>query len=138
MIERELDLVNQALAAASQLTGLQFTAEQAASLDDVRFGQMITFHGQGGKVRYAVEVVSKLTNANLGPVATRVRNLGTAGLLIAPYVNRNLAEKLKALNIPSLTQQATCSSNDHPQFSSVVDKTPPGNQASPMARRSTP
>lgn len=100
MIERELDLVNQALAAASQLTGLQFTAEQAASLDDVRFDQMITFHGQGGKVRYAVEVVSKLTNANLGPVATRVRNLDNAGLLITPYMNRNLAEKLKALNIP--------------------------------------
>lgn len=125
MIERELDLVNQALAAASQLTGLQFTAEQAASLEDVCIDQTITFHGQGGKVRYAVEVVSKLTNANLGPVAARVRNLSTAGLLIAPYVNRNLADKLKALNIPFLDAAGNLFINVPPHFIYVVGQKPP-------------
>ena len=57
-------------------------------------------YGKQADALYAVEVKRWLTPANLGPVVTRLRTLGTAALLITDYATPQVAEKLKELDIP--------------------------------------
>lgn len=73
-----------------------------------------------GEVRLTAEVVHNMTNSNLGPVAVKVKNLGTDGLLVAPYVNRNLAEKLKGMGIPLMDSSGNVFINVQPYFIYVV------------------
>jgi hypothetical protein len=57
-------------------------------------------YGKQGDTLYAVEIKRWLTPGNLGPVVTRLRDLGAAALLITDYVTPQVAEKLKELDIP--------------------------------------
>lgn len=57
-------------------------------------------YGKQGDTLYAVEVKRWLTPANLGPVVTRLRDLGTAAMLVTDYATPQVAEKLKELDVP--------------------------------------
>ena len=57
-------------------------------------------YGKQGETLYAVEIKRWVTPTNLGQVATRLRELGPAALLITDYVTPQVAEKLKELDIP--------------------------------------
>jgi hypothetical protein len=120
MNENEKKLVSQAIAAASQSTGLDITVDQSSGLDTERMDCIVTMRGQGGEVRLSAEVVRNLSTSNLGPVAATVKNLRTTGLLIAPYVNRNLAEKLKGMGIPFMDSSGNLFINEQPYFIYVV------------------
>lgn len=123
MNAKERTLLSQAVAAAAQSTGLNIVVDQFSGLDAERRDCIVSIQGQGGEVRLTAEVVRSLTNSNLGPVAARVKNLGSTGLLVAPYVNRNLAEKLKGMGIPFMDLSGNLLVNVQPYFIYVVGQT---------------
>ena len=57
-------------------------------------------YGKAGDTLYAVEIKRWLTPANLGPVVTRLRDLGTVAMLVTDYVTPQVADKLKELDVP--------------------------------------
>lgn len=57
-------------------------------------------YGTQDDTLYAVEIKRWLTPANLGAVVARLRDLGPAALLITDYVTPQVAERLKAMEIP--------------------------------------
>jgi hypothetical protein len=120
MNEREHTLLHQAITAASLLTGLDISFERAPGLDEKSTGCIITIRGQGGEVRLPAEIVRNLTKAAIGPVAAKIRNLGGPGLLVTPYVNRNMAERLKTLGVPFLDVSGNLFINVPPYFIYVV------------------
>ena len=120
MNAKERTLLSQAIAAASQSTSLDITVDQSSGLDAECIDCIVTIRGQGGEVRLSAEVVRNLTNSNLGPVAAKVKNLRTTGLLVAPYVNRDLAEKLKGMSIPFMDSSGNLFINVQPYFIFVV------------------
>lgn len=120
MHEEESRILSQAVDAASRLTGLEFSFEQAGVRDMERTDAVVTFRGQGDTVRWPAEVVRNLTAATFGPVTARVGNLNRSCLLIAPYINRNLAEKLKGLGIPFMDASGNLFINTPPYYIYVV------------------
>lgn len=99
MRKDEHQLLVQALAAASQTTGLNITEELAGGSDVEHGDTLVTVRGAGTALSLPVEITRSLNNANLGPTVARVRKRGHLGLLVAPHINRNLAERLRDLNI---------------------------------------
>lgn len=120
MNEQERTLLNQATTAASQLTGLDISFDQGPGLDGKRIDCMITIRGQDGEVHLPTEIVRNLTTTAIGPVAARMRNLGGPGLLVTPYVNRNMAERLKTLGVPFLDLSGNMFINVPPYFIYIV------------------
>lgn len=57
-------------------------------------------YGKQRDTLYAVEIKRWLTPANLGPIVTRMRQLGPAALLITDHVTPQVGEKLKQLDVP--------------------------------------
>lgn len=56
-------------------------------------------YGKEADALYAAEIKRWLTPANLGPIVTQLRDLGTAALLVTEYATPQVAEKLKELDI---------------------------------------
>jgi len=57
-------------------------------------------YGKQGDTLYTAEIKRWLTPTNLGPVVTRLRELGPGALLVTDYVTPQVAEKLKELDVP--------------------------------------
>lgn len=120
MHEEESRILSQAVDAASRLTGLEFSFEQAGIRDMESIDAVVTLCGQGDAVRWPAEVVRNLTAATFGSVTARVGNLNRSCLLIAPYINRNLAEKLKGLGVPFMDASGNLFINTPPYYIYVV------------------
>lgn len=120
MHEEESRILSQAVDAASRLTGLEFSFEQAGIRDMESIDAYVTVRGQGDAVRWPAEVVRNLTAATIGPVAARMRNRDLSCLLVAPHVNRNLAEKLKGLGVPFMDASGNLFINTPPYYLYIV------------------
>lgn len=138
MNEQERTLLNQAVTAAAKLTGLDISVDRAPGQDGKPIDCIITIRGQGSAVSLSTEIVRNLTKTAIGPVAAKIRNFGGPALLVTPYVNRNMAERLKTLGVPFLDLSGNLFINIPPTSSTSWDKPVPRKRASPSAQRSTP
>lgn len=120
MHEEESHILSQAVDAASRLTGLEFSFEQPRIRNKENDDAIVTMRGQGDALRWPAQVVRNLTAATLGPVTARMRNRDRSGLLVAPHVNRNLAEKLKGLGIPFMDSAGNLFINTPPYYIYIV------------------
>jgi len=60
---------------------------------------LIRLKKDGAEYPYAVEIKARLTNTILGAVIDRVRRLPQKGMIITDYVNPNIADKLREMDI---------------------------------------
>lgn len=120
MNEHEHTLLHQAVTAAANLTGLDISVDQAPGQDGKRIDCIITIRGQGSEVSLPSEIVRNLTKTAIGPLAAKIRNFGGPALLVTPYVNRNMAERLKNLGVPFLDLSGNLFINVPPCFIYVV------------------
>jgi len=66
--------------------------------------------------RLAVEVKKWATHTNIGAIANQVKNLPMEGILVADYVNPNMAEKLRELEIPFIDTVGNAYINKPPLY----------------------
>ncbi len=96
----EAGLLRYALEVFKNTTGIDYELEE---IDKGPTGQtqdaVIRLKKDGVEYPYAVEVKTRLTNTILGAVVDRVRRFQQKGMIITNYVNPNIADKLKEMDI---------------------------------------
>lgn len=68
-------------------------------LGPTRADALVRMHLDGQEALYLIEIKRRLTTETLGAAIPKLRALGQATLLVTDYVNPQLADRLKALNI---------------------------------------
>ncbi|MEW6144582.1 MAG: type IV toxin-antitoxin system AbiEi family antitoxin [Thermodesulfobacteriota bacterium] len=96
----ETGLLRYALEVFKNTTGVDYRLDQ---IDKDTPGQvpdaLVRLKKDGVEYLYAVEVKARLTKPILGTVIDRIRRFTRKGLIITDYVNPNIADKLKELDI---------------------------------------
>jgi hypothetical protein len=99
-VKLEADLLRYALGVFKNTTGIDYELEK---IDKGPAGQMpdtmIRLKKDGVEYLYAVEVKARLTNTIIGAVIDRVRRFPQKGVIITDYVNPNIADKLREMEI---------------------------------------
>ncbi len=73
--------------------------QEQPQMGDARADALVRIgYGEQQKL-YVVQVTRWLTQATVGPIAAKLRDLGTAGLLVTEYANPQVAEQLTRLGI---------------------------------------
>lgn len=113
----------------------RFAAETGLHIDVLAFEQPIgggrqldalaDVHAADHTNTYAIEVKRNLTTATLGLAVEHLRNAPYKGMLIAEYVNPNIAEKLKAMDIAFLDLAGNAYLNEKPVFIFIKGKRAP-------------
>lgn len=73
--------------------------QEQPEIGDAHADALVRIGYGGEQTRYVVEVKRWLTQATVGPIAAKLRELGTAGLLVTEYANPQVAEQLAKLGI---------------------------------------
>ena len=121
----EHDLLEQALAAFRRETGLRVEILAAEPrTDDHTVDAAIEFPEHGG--HFLVEVKKWAQQANLGALINQVRSLPGRGLLVADYVNPNMAQALREQDVQFLDTAGNAYLNQPPLFIFVTGKKNPG------------
>lgn len=96
-VKLEAELLRYALGVFKNTTGIDYEIEEGVT------GQapdaIIRLKKNGVEYPYAVEVKTRLTNTIIGAVIERVRRFPQKGMIITDYVNPNIADKLREMNI---------------------------------------
>lgn len=126
-VQNEADLLQKAIDACFRATGLRFTIEQIQTRGpDEKVGSaMLRLHAHGAKQQFFAEVKRALTNAVLGVVVGKLEGLGTNRLLVTEYVNPNMADRLRRLNVPFIDIAGNVYVNYPPFFAYVKGQPPP-------------
>lgn len=99
-VKLEAGLLRYALDVFKNTTGIDYELEE---IDKGPAGQtldaVIHLKKDGVEYLYAVEVKARLPNTILGAVADRVRRFPQKGMIITDYVNPNIADKLREMDI---------------------------------------
>ena len=115
----EYNLLDQAIEAFQQETGLHLDIiEREIIVDDYWVDAVIELPMEGG--RLFAEVKKWAQQANLGALVERVKRQPGAGVLIADYVNPNMAKKLKELEVQFIDTVGNAYVNRPPLYVSVV------------------
>lgn len=95
----EKQLLKEAVQAFEAETGLKIEITRYHYIENRReIDGMVNLPCQAG--RLAVEVKKWAQHTNIGAIANQIANLPMEGMLVADYVNPNMAEKLRELGIP--------------------------------------
>lgn len=99
-VKLEAGLLRYALEVFKNTTGMDYNFDE---IDKDTPGQvpdaLIRLKKDGVEYPYAVEVKARLTNPILGAVIYRVRRFPRKGMIITDYVNPNIADKLREMDI---------------------------------------
>jgi len=94
----EDELLERAIDAVARETGFRFKIDQLeARLGNRELDAVLCAEGTGE--RLATKVKRWAQHANLGAVINQVTNLPLKGILVADYVNPNMAAKLREMNV---------------------------------------
>jgi hypothetical protein len=113
---QEKETLEQALIAFRKGTGLRITVEEleAGFRHDWQVDAAVRIAGRGMKARFFAEVKRALTTATIGTAVDRLRRLPEKAILVADYVNPNLAEKLKQMDVPFIDTAGNVYLNEPP------------------------
>ncbi len=94
----ENQILEQAILAVEQETGIRLEIDQVeVKLKGEQVDAILTIPGH--KVAIAAEIKKWTQQANLGALIHQVSQLPLTGMLVADYINPNMADKLKAENV---------------------------------------
>ncbi|MEE8059119.1 MAG: type IV toxin-antitoxin system AbiEi family antitoxin [Pseudomonadales bacterium] len=126
MIEREL--LDKAIQAFQRETGLCLDViQEQVLIAGKRVDAVIETPHHGG--RLVVEVKKWAQQANLGALVNQVKQLPLTGMLVADYVNPNMAKKLKAMDVQFIDTAGNAYINLPPLYIQVAGNKPLENQA---------
>lgn len=99
-IKLEAGIIRYALEVFKNTTGIDYDFDEIDKDDTGRMPDaLIRMKKDGVEYPYAVEVKTRLTNTILGAVIDRVRRFPQKGMIITDYVNPNIADKLREMDI---------------------------------------
>lgn len=102
---------------------------------DIQYDALIRLTGQGVDRELAVECKKKLTQATIGAIVHQLQRFPTKGLLITKYVNPNMAERLKKMDIQFIDTVGNTYLNEPPVFIYIRGNKPPENLQTRELRR---
>ena len=114
----EQTVLEQALQAVRDETGLQFTVKKTADNDNVD----TLLKMKQGNIVLAGEIKKWAPQANLGVLINQVKNLPAPGVLIADYVNPKMAEKLRQEKVQFIDTFGNAFINVPPTYVYVAGK----------------
>src|SRR3990172_3436772 len=99
---RQIELLKQALEKFYKTTGMKINliSEEYAVTPNLKADAIVRFTEHGIDKEFVVEVKTKLTTATLGTAVMQLKRFPQKGLIITDYVNPNMAERLKEMDIP--------------------------------------
>jgi hypothetical protein len=99
--DKEAEILEYALEVFKNTTGIDYRIDKEQAHDqDPRHDALIILKKDGTEYQYSVEIKTRINNQILGAIIDRMRRLPQDGLIITDYVNPNIAEKLKDMNVP--------------------------------------
>jgi len=112
----EHNLIENALNAFYKNTGIRINVVQYEPLIEKnrRADAIVQLDYQGVKKEYLVEAKKWLTTQAMGNVVNQINTYPKKGLIITDYVNPNIAEKLKEMNIPFIDTVGNAYINEPP------------------------
>lgn len=124
---KETEILERAIHAFREATGLNLRAERIERRDprwrDV--DAKVRLVAPGIEKKFAVEVKLRLNQNNVGLATQQVARLPEQGLLVAEYVNPNMAERLKRMNVLFLDTVGNAYLNIPPFFIYTKGQKPP-------------
>ena len=131
--EIERQLLKQAINALNKETGLLLAViQQQAEIDGYAVDAIIKLPHDGGEL--AVEVKRWAQQANLGALADQIKRLPIEGMLVADYINPNMAQKLKAMDVQYIDAVGNAYINQPPVYICVTGNKQRNDQAIPKER----
>ncbi len=97
--EIEIDMLEQAVRALQRETGLNLIHDGDYGGPEGQAGATVAIEGYKN-IRYAAEIKKWAQNTNFGALVNQIEQLPMKGMLIADYVNPNMADKLRKRDIP--------------------------------------
>lgn len=125
--QNEADLIQRAVEACFRVSGLRFVIEEKPTgrLNQKIGDAVLRLHAHGAKQQFFAEVKRTLTNAALGVALGELDQHGTTRILVTEYVNPNMADRLRRLNVPFIDTAGNVYVNYPPFFAYVKGQAPP-------------
>lgn len=127
----EIDLLDQAISQLNRSTGFYVEIEQ---LHGQHFDATGRITAGTKKIPVAIEI-KKLANAAVLHGAYQLKQINQRGLLVVPYVNPAMAERLKDMDIWFIDTAGNAYINDLPIYVYIKGNKPPETQASKTVNR---
>jgi hypothetical protein len=97
---KEAGILEHALEILKNTTGIDYIIDNYEHTQNKLQNILISLRKDETEYHYVVEIKARITNQVIGAVIDRMRRLPQKGMIITDYVNPNIAEKLKYLDIP--------------------------------------
>jgi len=109
-------LLETAINALYRQTGLQLRVRTAQEgMEDHRVDAIIDVEGYE-TLRFAVEIKKWIQKKNIGAMLGQIQALPGKGMLVADYVNPNIADKMREMDIPFIDTAGNAFINEKPLF----------------------
>ncbi len=118
MAHKEAELLQNVLEVLHDTTGLQMTVEAKDFTDNAghRADALVRLAAPGVDRQFVVEVKPRLTQATLGVAVHQLERFPQKGLIVTDYVNPQMAERLKAMELPFLDVAGNAYLNEPPVY----------------------
>ena len=113
--EAEKDMLDAAIVAVYRTAGIKLKANPGAKKDGREIDAEITIEGYT-KTRFAAEVKKWAQQANFGAIVNQVKQLPGKGMLVADYVNPNMGDRLREMEIPYIDTVGNAYINEKPLY----------------------
>lgn len=122
-----LDLLEKAFEACFKATGLQFRVEATGArlAEGWQADALVRLQAPGTDVQFIAEVKKTLTAATLAVALEKLKRLEKKTLLVADYVNPNMAERLKEMRVPFVDTVGNAYIHEPPLFVYIKGEGPP-------------
>jgi len=124
----ERELLNQAVLAFHHETGLELHKREAIELRPYSDDFILELGSTG--IEYSVELKRWAQQANVGTIAAQLRRMPPPALLVADYVNPNMADRLRDAGIQFIDTAGNAYLNERTFFVFVKGNRPPSLHAS--------
>ena len=113
--ELENKLLNKAVRAFYNETGLKLIPKEGYGAPGVKIDATIEFEDYE-YIRYTVGIKKWAQNANFGALVNQIKQLPMKGMLVADYVNPNMADKLRKMEVPFIDAEGNAYINEKPLY----------------------
>lgn len=111
----EQNLLDMAVEAVYRETGIRLVPNRAPVIDGIEYDAALEVEGYG-HLCFTAELKRWAQQANLGALANQIQTLPKKGMLVADYVNPNMADKLRELDIPFIDTVGNAYINELPLY----------------------
>lgn len=113
--ELENNLLEKAVRAFYRETGLNLIPKEGHGVPGVKIDATIEIEGYE-YIRYTAEIKKWAQHANFGALVNQIEQLPMKGMLVADYVNPNMADKLRKMDVPFIDAAGNAYINEKPLY----------------------